>query len=123
MKRKGWDRCFLVAVVCCLGCSQPKRPIEVATSAVRVEGAKTGYWQICSIDEHGQVHCTIWNDAGTIQKDETFLPLDEGPRPQKAELQIRPGEICTGPYQVCLTNGRILLPQSQFQQLKEFLKR
>ena len=54
--------------------------------------------------------------------DETYLPLDERPAPQDKELQIRPGEICKGgPYQVCLANGRILLPQSMFRTMKTFI--
>ena len=95
----------------------------MAIGATRVEGAKTGYWQICSMGEHARVHCTVWNDGGTVLKNEIYLPLDEGPAPQQADLQIRAREICSGPYQVCLVNGRILLPESQFEQLKVFMKR
>jgi hypothetical protein len=114
---------LLVAMaVCCLGCSEHKRPSGVALAAVRVEGAKTGYWQVCNT-EVGQVRCTIWNDGGTVLKSEPFLPLDEGPALQRAELQIRASEICIGPYEVCLSNGRILLPESQFEELKVFMKR
>jgi len=90
--------------------------------AVRVEGAKSGYWQLCSLGRSAEAHCTVWNDGGTILKDEAYLPLDEGPTPHEGELQIRKGEICSGPYQVCLTNGRILLPESQFEQIKDFMK-
>ena len=92
--------------------------------AIRVEGAKTGYWQICRLDSEGRVHCTVWNDAGKVLKDETYLPLDEGPPPPESDLRIRGGKVCSGgPYQVCLTNGRIMLPESQFDQLKTFLKK
>jgi hypothetical protein len=114
---------YLAAILCLFGCSEPKRPTGVTPGATRVEGAKTGYWQTCSIGQGPRVHCTVWNDAGTVLKDETYLPLDEGPTPQEADLQIRAGEICSGPYQVCLTNGRILLPESQFDQLKVLMKR
>ena len=92
--------------------------------AVRVEGAKTGYWQLCRLDANRRVHCTVWNDAGKVLKDETYLPLDEGPAPTENDLRIRGGEVCSGgPYQVCLTNGRVMLPESQFDQLKTFLKK
>lgn len=116
-------RYLLAAILCCLACSRPKRPTEVPAAAVRVEGAKTGYWQICTVGGSAQLHCTVWNDGGTVLMDETYLPLDEGPAPQNKELQIRPDEICKGgPYQVCLINGRILLPQSMFERLKAFIE-
>jgi hypothetical protein len=114
---------FLAASLTFYGCSDPKKPLAVTPGAVRVEGAKTGYWQICTIDQRARVHCTVWNDAGTVLKDETYLPLDEGPAPREAELGIRAGQICSGPYQVCLASGRILLPESQFEQLKVLMKR
>jgi hypothetical protein len=110
-------------ILCLFGCSQPKRPLAVAMGAVRVEGAKTGYWQICSLGQNAVVHCTVWNDGGKVLKDENYLPLDEGPAPHDGDLQIRGREICSGPYQVCLTNGRILLPESQFEQIKTLMKR
>ena len=111
-------------LLCGVGCSEPKRPSGVPLAATRVEGAKTGYWQVCHVDQRVEIHCTVWNDGGTVLKDETYLPLEEGPTPQERELQIRAREICRGgPYLVCLTNGRVLLPQSQFEQLKAFLKK
>jgi hypothetical protein len=114
---------IIIGVILCLyGCSQPKRPLAVAIGAVRVEGAKTGYWQICNLGQNAEVHCTVWNDAGSVLKDETYLPLDEGPAPHEGDLQIRKANICSGPYQVCLANGRILLPESQFEQLKVLMK-
>jgi hypothetical protein len=114
----------LAVILCFIGCSEPKRPVEATADATRVEGAKTGYWQICS-SQRTRVHCTVWNDSGTVLKDETYLPFDKGPTPQEADLKIRPGQICSGrsgPYEVCLINGRILLPESQFDQIKNFLK-
>jgi hypothetical protein len=113
----------ITALLCCLGCSEPDRPLAVTPGAVRIEGAKTGYWQICGIGQDARVHCKVWNDAAVVLKDEIYLSLDEGAAPQEADLRIRPGDICSGPYQVCLTNGRILLPESQFEQLKIFMKR
>ena len=109
------------ALLCLIGCSEPERPGVVPPEATRVEGPKTGYWQICRLNAGIQIHCTVWNDAGTVLKDETYLPLDEGPTPREGDLRIRAGEICSGPYQVCLINGRILLPASQFEQLKDLM--
>jgi hypothetical protein len=115
---------YLSAALCLWGCSQPARPPLVVEGAIRVEGAKTGYWQICRLDANSQVHCTVWNDAGKVLKDETYLPLDEGPPPTGSDLRIRGGDVCRGgPYQVCLTNGRIMLPASQFDQLKTWLEK
>jgi hypothetical protein len=105
------------------GCSEPNRPPGVTPGAVRIDGAKTYYWQLCRTGQGVQIHCTVWNGDATILKDETYLPLDEGPTPKEADLAIRPAKICSGPYQVCLTNGRVLLPESQFEQLKNFMKR
>jgi hypothetical protein len=46
--------------------------------------------------------------------DERYLPLDGGAQPASDQLLIsdRPS---TGPYEVCLKNGRILVPQSMFE--------
>ncbi len=120
-RSRGAATLFVVGL-CCLSCSVPERPREVASDAVRVEGSKTGYWQTCKPAEQSRVHCTVWNDSGTVLKDESYFPLDEGPLPMSSELKIRPGKICSGPYQVCLSNGRVLLPESQFEQLKAFMK-
>jgi hypothetical protein len=67
-------------ILCLIGCWQPKRPLPVGMEAVRVEGAKTAYWQVCSLGQNNAIHCTVWNDGGTVLKDETYLPLDEGQR-------------------------------------------
>lgn len=114
---------MIVVLLCFFGCSEPRRPSAVPPEATRVEGAKTGYWQICRVGQQDQIRCTVWNEAGTVLKDEVYRPLDGGPGLQEGELNIRTGEICSGPYQVCLTNGRILLPESQFDQLKELMKK
>ena len=108
----------IVAMLCCVGCSPPMRPSGVAPAAVWVESAKTGYWQVCGTTEQREVHCTIWNKLGTVLLDETFLPLDGGSAPVEGELRLRESGPCTGSYQVCLTNGRILLPQSMFERMK-----
>ena len=53
--------------------------------------------------------------------DEVFLPYDGGPAVQEAELKIaRQPRECTPDY-VELENGRLLLPQSRFDDLKEFI--
>jgi len=49
--------------------------------------------------------------------DERYVPLDGGAQPASDQLIIsdRPS---TGPYDVCLKNGRILVPQSMFEREK-----
>jgi hypothetical protein len=53
--------------------------------------------------------------------DERFLPLDGGPAPINDDLAISDG-ACTGPYEVCLKNGRMLLPQSMFERMKAIIQ-
>jgi hypothetical protein len=103
-------------------CSRPTPPSGVDGSAVWVEGAKTGYWQVCSDVGASGIHCTIWNRIGTMLENDTFLPLDGEPV-QNTDLKIRSSGACTGPYQVCLVDGRILLPKSRFQEMKAFIER
>ncbi len=95
----------------------------MSSAAAWVESAKTGFWQDCSLNTENGVHCTIWNKGGTVLMDEPFLPLDDGPSPILSDLHLRSGGACTGPYQVCLVNGRVLVPQSMFERMKAFIER
>jgi len=112
---------WLGAIVCCLGCSQPQRPTGIGPAALWVESAKTGYWKVCSATERAGVHCTIWNKGGTVLMDEDFLPLDGGRAPISDDLAISDG-ACIGPYEVCLKNGRILVPESMFERMKAVIQ-
>lgn len=105
-----------------VGCGSPPRPAGVPAGSTWVEGAKTGWWQQCSDLDAKITHCTIWNEGGEILLDEEFLPLDGGPPPPSDGLKLRGSGPCTGVYQVCLTNGRILLPQSRYDELKDFVR-
>ncbi len=109
---------LFIALLCSVGCSPPTRPANVSEGAVLVEGAKTGWWQICALNDSEEIHCTIWNEDGTILQNQRFVPLDGGPTPQKEELQLRDGGTCTEPYEPCLKNERILVPESMFQHIK-----
>lgn len=97
------------------------RPPAVSHAAVWVEGGKWGYWQQCEVMD-SRIRCTIWNEGGKALLDEEFRPFDGGVLPTSTDLQLRRGGACTGPYQVCLKNGRILLPVSRYDELKAFLE-
>jgi hypothetical protein len=114
-----------VALFFCSACTRRtdvSRPAGVSIDAVFVRGAKIGWWQECTPAGAGQgAHCRIWNGAGLILEDEDFLPYDGGPTAAPAELKISPDSTFPGPDRIFLTNGRILLPHSRFDELKIFV--
>ena len=114
----------LFAILLCLAaCSRRERPAGVTADATWVEGSKTGYWQRCDSVAGDGIRCTIWNASGMVLLDEQFRPLDSGPRPTLQELKrLRSRGPGTGPYQVCLSNGRILLTNSRYDELKRFVE-
>lgn len=107
-----------------VGCAQPRRPAGVSIGAVRVESVKGGYWQKCEMSESAQTRCVIWNEGGVILFDEVFLPVDGGSTPSAKEVsRLRTWGPCTGAYQVCLENRRILVPRSHFDEMKAHIER
>lgn len=119
-------------VVQSTGCSwsdQPvlleyRRPTNVAANAVLVQLAKGGVWQRCWVDSATRKNrCQIFNWKGGLLYDETFLPYDQGSTVGLSDLRIPKYVPAVGPDWVCLENGRILLPESRFEQLKAFLDR
>lgn len=113
---------LIIVLLCTAACSPPRRPGAVPTDAVYVEYAKVGCWQKCKRAGQGPVNCTIWNQAGLVLQDQTFLPVDDGPLPTETDLRLRNSGSCTGVYQVCLANGRILVPESLFDRMREHLR-
>lgn len=110
----------VVAVVLAIlvGCGDaPVRPRSVPDSATWVHGPKGGNWQWCFIEPSGESRCSIISISGRIFFDEVFLPYDEGPKVQAVELTITPNGTADT---VKLKNGRMLLPQSQFTQVKRY---
>ena len=99
------------------------RPPDLPSDATYVAGGKVGgWWQQCkSIDDYKAVHCRIWNGVGLILEDEEFLFYDGGAPPQDAELKISAAPAFPGPDRVYLTDGRVLLPRSRFDELKLFI--
>ncbi len=113
------------ALLCCAGCARKSdvvKPDGVSADAIFVRGSKAGWWQQCTPANAGQtVHCRIWNGAGLILEDEEFLPYDGGSLLAAQELKISPGPTFPGPDRIFLTNGRILLPRSRFDEMKIFV--
>jgi hypothetical protein len=117
-----------VALFGCFACGRAShviRPEGVPTDAVFVNGAKgVGWWQLCTPATLSEVlHCRIWNRGGIILYDEEFLPHDGGKSPTIDELKIPQETTFPGPDRVFLSNGRVLLPRSRFDELKKFIDR
>lgn len=114
---------LLVGVYVYWGSRPPTRPSSVAANAVYVRGAKTGWWQTCDRNNRGEVFCTISNAGGVVIQEGKFLPYDGGVSPAQEELCIDASHRWTGPDRICLRNGRILIPESRYADLKQFLDR
>ena len=115
-----------VALFLCFSCGSGDeviRPPDVTPEATCVLGAKgVCWWQHCRVTTAGQpVHCRIWNKAGLILEDESFLPYDGGAAPTADELKIPADPKFSGPDRIFLANGRVLLPSSRFDELKKFV--
>jgi hypothetical protein len=105
-------------------CQHP-RPQNVPIDSVYVNGIKgDGWWQHCSYDGPRDVdYCQIYNWGGGIIWDEVFLPYDGGAAAKRSELIIDNQNRLAGPQYVCLKNGRILIPNSDFENQRRFLDR
>lgn len=119
-------RCLGVAITLLLSACGHKsdvvRPESVPIDAVFVRGGKIGWWQQCTAGSSGQpAHCRIWGGNGSVLVDEKFLPYDGGPQPTAEELKIAPDTTFPGPDRIFLSNNRVLLPQSRFDELKKFV--
>lgn len=116
---------FAAALLLCSACNHKSdvvRPDSVPADAIFVRGGKIGWWQQCKAGSSGQpVHCRIWGGAGGVLADEEFLPYDGGPPPTADELKIAADTTFPGPDRIILTNNRVLLPQSRFDELKKFV--
>lgn len=109
---------------CSTGASTPARPSGVPAQATYVPGGKVGgWWQHCVADEHLQAHCSVWNRVGLQLHDEVFLPYDGRPAITQDELSIVSDWEFPGDDRIRLTNGRILLPASRFDELKRLFDR
>jgi hypothetical protein len=122
--RNSPSRILAIAVIllCCIACERKVvQPQGVPVDATFVRGGKIGWWQQCTLDAGTGVHCRIWNGAGLALEDEEFLPYDGRATPTADELKISPDPTFSGPDRIFLTNKRVLLPRSRFDELKKFV--
>lgn len=115
---------YVALSIAILGCktSLPRRRDNVPPDSVFVVGANVGWWERCSYDSKEDVnHCQIFNEGGKVLSDEVFLPYDGGKAAKDSELKIVSNSDIAGPQYVCLTNGRILIPKSHFENQKRAL--
>ena len=116
-----------VSMILCSACghkSDVVRPRGVSPEATYVLGGKFGgWWQQCMSAANSQaVRCSIWNGAGLVLVNEEFMPYDGGAPPTGDELKISTDPaIPSGPDRVFLSNGRVLLPRSRFDELQKFI--
>jgi len=113
---------FLLCFGEIIGCMNP-RPKNVPKGAVPVPAQYgNAWWQRCSYDPtNDSDHCQIFNPGGAILEDQTFLPYDGGNAAKDSELKIDGDNRLAGPYIICLKNGRILIPKSDFENQKRFI--
>ena len=115
----------VAALLLCFACGRKPavaRPVDVPPDAVYVAGGKVGWWQQCTPAATAQtVRCRIWNGGGLILEDEEFLPYDGGASPTAEELKISTDPTFPGPDRIFLTNSRVLLRRSRFNELKKFV--
>lgn len=115
----------IVFIICAngfIGCMN-SRPKNVPKDAVPIPAGYGDAWlQRCSYDQMNDVdHCQIFNAGGATLEDETFLPYDGGKAAKDSELRIDRDNRLAGPYIICLKNGRILIPKSDFENQKRFI--
>jgi hypothetical protein len=111
-------------LVLALGACSPKRPANLPQDAVFVLAAKGGYWQRCTFVSAGHTaRCQIFNIGGETLYDDTFASYD-GHAIDASELRIaqydKPPH--SGPDRICLSNGRVLVPQSEMERLRSFFE-
>jgi hypothetical protein len=99
----------------------PKRPANIPGAAILTPGGKVGgWWHYCEFDKNDDhTHCTIWNKVGLVLYEGVFLPLDRKPLGAD-ELKVEYNERWGDNAQfICLGNGRILVPASDFDRLSQ----
>jgi len=112
-------RCLVLLVLTVLAsCGRPARPANVPAEAVRIpEPSGIDLWQYCAMRETS-VHCQIFNVGGKILNDDTFVPYRGVAPMSPSDLRIAPSG---GTASVNLENGVVLIPQGDYQHIKNFL--
>lgn len=116
--------CVLFVALLCGCASQEQRPAEVPASAVRIPSVKRSIWQQCTYDQSTDTdQCTIYGSDGRALERGVFVPYDGGSAVRGPDLRISDGGKLSGLDRIHLENGRILIPKSREQDLREFLDR
>jgi hypothetical protein len=101
---------------------QPERPKNVPAAAVLAPGGKVGgWWHYCEFSQtDDKPHCSIWNAGGLVLYQGVFEPLDRQPlRADELKVVYNPRWGDNAQF-ICLQNGRVLVPSSDFDRLSEF---
>ncbi len=99
-----------------------RRPANVPSGATLVDQPKGGLWERCVFDAGTHTdRCQIYNWRGGLLYDEAFLAYDGGGAVAQADLKIPGYSALSGPDRVCLANGRILIPESRYEEVKRHL--
>jgi hypothetical protein len=108
-----------VALVMLASCGRPARPTNVPSEAVRIPEPKgTDLWQYCDVRETLAIHCQIFNAAGKVLNDDTFIPYRGPVATSQSDLRIAPSG---GTAWIDLENGAVLIPQGDYPHIKNFL--
>jgi hypothetical protein len=116
---------------------RPKRPPTLPANAIYIETgvvpfklrSTPGKWLGCWYDPTDQAdHCKITDENGKLEYEDIFLPYKgQAPIPQNALIfdSQRTGNLWTGSYEkgirvpvIYLTDGQILLPKTDFEEIK-----
>ena len=114
--------CALCLLAGCGKAHEPRRPENVPEGATLAPGGKVGgWWHYCKFSESDQqAHCTIWNAGGLILYEGVFRSHDGEPL-ESRDLKVVYNPRWGDPAQfICLQNGRLLIPSSDFERLSKF---
>lgn len=97
----------------------PARPRNVPQSATLVLTGWDQFWQECRFDSaEQQDRCRVYNGAGSLLRDEVFLPANGGKALPDDQLKVSAGGDS---HSVHLLNGTVLIPRDHFEGIKKEL--
>ena len=99
-----------------------KRPANIPATATFAPGGKVGgWWHYCQFGAADHLaHCTIWNAGGLVLCDGVFLPSDQEPLEVRELMVVYNPKWGDNSQFICLKNGRVLVPSSDFERLSRF---
>ena len=100
---------------------QGARKMSLEDAILAPDGKTGGWWHHCEFrDSDDHAHCNIWNANGLALYEGVFLPLDHAAL-NRDELKVVYNSRWGDNTQfICLHNGRVLVPASDFKRLSEF---